>query len=145
MEKEFKDLLEDSLCVGQRIAASTSSNLNSNFAANKSKHEGDERVLLFLKFKSEHRGKGTLDENLRKRIQETIKDRLSPRHVPEVVEEVEDIPVSFSYPHCPFRTEIGGCSSFVYPFSLCTFTRMVRHTHTKINCVYKVYCQRQED
>jgi len=38
------------------------------------------------------RGGATLDEALRKRIAATIREKLSPRHVPDVVHAVPEIP-----------------------------------------------------
>ncbi len=54
--------------------------------------EGDQRVLLFVKM-----ARGTmLTEELEGRIRKTLRDKASPRHVPALVIEVEDIPYTFS-------------------------------------------------
>ncbi len=50
--------------------------------------DGDERVLLFVRL----RDGLVLDEPLAKRIKRQIHDNTTPRHVPAVVAQVEDIP-----------------------------------------------------
>ena len=52
----------------------------------------DEEVVLFIKCATGF----TCDENLIKRIKDTIKNEASPRHVPRYVFEVADIPVTRS-------------------------------------------------
>lgn len=70
---QFSSLVEDSICVGQRRP-----------------QESDERVILFLKMR-----KGAkFDQELMRRIKTAIRTSLSSRHVPEVIVEVKDIPVS---------------------------------------------------
>ena len=70
--EQFTALLDDSLCVGQRRP-----------------HDKDERVLLFLKMRAGHKFTGTLVD----RIRSAIRTRLSARHVPAFIFEIEDIPV----------------------------------------------------
>ena len=62
----------DSLCVGQKIS------------------RGDERVVLFLKMANGHK----FDEALVTRVKGAIRKELSARHVPAVILETSDIPVS---------------------------------------------------
>ncbi len=71
----FTGVVEDSLCVGQRR-----------------KEDNDERVLLFVKM----RPGNAFTKELVKDIKQTIRQKMSPRHVPSFVFEVEDIPVSAS-------------------------------------------------
>lgn len=68
----FKEV-EDSLCVGQLI------------------DEG-ERVVLFLKMANGFR----FDNELLNRIKSTIRQRLSARHVPEIILETKEIPYTAS-------------------------------------------------
>ncbi|KAG5652875.1 hypothetical protein H0H81_003305 [Sphagnurus paluster] len=70
MEK-FSDVLDDSLCIGQRRP-----------------QDLDERVLLFLKMRP---GK-KFTPKLEKQIKTDIRKALSARHVPKYIFEVEDIP-----------------------------------------------------
>lgn len=65
--------VEDSVCV--------------SYVSKKTK---DEKVCLFVKMKSPH----TLTEDIRKSISIAIRDGLSARHVPSLIAEVVDIPVS---------------------------------------------------
>jgi len=51
-------------------------------------HEGDTRVVLFVKMAAELQ----LDDDLRDRIRSRIRSEVSPRHVPAVIAEVADIP-----------------------------------------------------
>ena len=67
------DKVMDSLCVGQKI-----------------NDGGDERVVLFLKMASGH----SFDEALVREIRTVIRKELSARHVPAVILEIADIPVS---------------------------------------------------
>ncbi|KAJ7497750.1 hypothetical protein FB451DRAFT_1163582 [Mycena latifolia] len=69
--EQFTAAIGDWVCVGQRRP-----------------QDADERVLLFLKM----RQKGSLNDALIARIKGAIRAGLSPRHVPEFVFEVEDIP-----------------------------------------------------
>lgn len=72
MEK-FGDVIDDSLCVGQRRPEDT-----------------DERILLFVKMRPGR----ILTQVLEKEIREVIGKSLSARHVPHFIFAVEDIPVS---------------------------------------------------
>ena len=71
----FGSVVEDSLCVGQRRA-----------------QDSDESVLLFLKMRGGQRFTSKLVEDVKR----TIREKMSPRHVPKWVFEVADIPVSAS-------------------------------------------------
>ncbi len=51
-------------------------------------HKGDTRVVLFVKLAAGHR----LTQALRSRIRSRIRAEVSPRHVPAVIGEVDDIP-----------------------------------------------------
>ena len=75
MEK-FSDVLDDTLCVGQRRP-----------------EDKDERVLLFLKMRPGHEFTPTLEKKIRKEIRTS----LSARHVPSFIFEIKDIPVSFFF------------------------------------------------
>lgn len=68
--------IEDTLCVGQKI-----------------KNEDDERVILFLKMKDKD---AKVTDALVRKIKTTIRSELTPRHVPEFVLAISDIPVSYS-------------------------------------------------
>ena len=74
----------DSLCVGQKI-----------------NDGGDERVVLFLKMA----GGRSLDEALTTRVTMEIRKELSARHVPAVILEIADIPVSGIYRIIDFRNQ----------------------------------------
>lgn len=65
--------IEDSVCVAQRERAGS-----------------EERVILFLKL---HNG-FLLDEQLLKKVRTEIRQLLSARHVPAVILQTADIPVS---------------------------------------------------
>ncbi|MCJ1384430.1 hypothetical protein MMC17_007546 [Xylographa soralifera] len=65
--------VEDALCIGRRRATDT-----------------DETVVLFLKMASS----GVFSNELGRKIQSTVKSRLSARHVPTIVDECPDIPVT---------------------------------------------------
>jgi len=67
----FSDVIDDSLCVGQRRP-----------------EDRDERVLLFLKMRPDH----AYSEALADEIRSAIRKALSPRHVPAHIFEVEEIP-----------------------------------------------------
>lgn len=71
--ENFSDVVEDSLCVGQRRP-----------------EDVDERVLLFIKM----RPGNTLSQSLEGDIKKVIMQNLSSRHVPSFILQVEDIPVS---------------------------------------------------
>ena len=62
----------DSLCVGQRI------------------NGDEERVVLFLKMSNSHK----FEERLVNKVKAAIRKELSARHVPALVLEISDIPVS---------------------------------------------------
>ena len=64
--------VQDSVCVGQR------------------RSDGEERVVLFLKLHSEY----NLDQPFIKRINNSIRTRLSARHVPALMVPIDDVPVS---------------------------------------------------
>jgi acetoacetyl-CoA synthetase len=70
---KFPDEIEDAVCVGRRRPQDT-----------------DEMVVLFVK----PLAKGGVDENLKKRIAEVVRRELSGRHVPGIIDECEDIPVT---------------------------------------------------
>ncbi|KIW30526.1 acetoacetate-CoA ligase [Cladophialophora immunda] len=65
--------IEDSLCIGQRRP-----------------QDRDEQVLLFLKLKPGH----TLTPELKKAINDRIRQDLSPRHVPKFTFETPEIPIT---------------------------------------------------
>jgi len=65
--------IEDSLAVGQDW-------------------KGDQRLVLFVKLKGGHR----LTEELISRIKKELREKASPRHVPEVILEAPDIPYTFN-------------------------------------------------
>jgi len=74
---EFKDIVEDCCAVGQ-------------------KWKGDERVLLFIKTPE---GKA-LEASAVTRIKDAIKTRLSSRHVPELVLQAPDLPLTINAKRC---------------------------------------------
>ncbi|MEZ4814477.1 MAG: acetoacetate--CoA ligase [Bdellovibrionota bacterium] len=53
--------------------------------------DGDEKVVLFLKLKQ-----GTLSDDLKLRIKKDLKTKASPRHVPDFIFEVAEIPYTLS-------------------------------------------------
>ncbi|MBE6908796.1 MAG: acetoacetate--CoA ligase [Ruminococcaceae bacterium] len=65
--------VEDSLAVGQNVA-------------------GDQRIVLFVKCQPGH----TLDDELVKKIKTTLRTKASPRHVPAVILETPEIPVTLN-------------------------------------------------
>ncbi|KAF1814878.1 acetoacetyl-CoA synthetase-like protein [Eremomyces bilateralis CBS 781.70] len=71
--KGFGSEVADALCIGRRRA-----------------EDADEEVVLFLKME---KGK-QLDEGLRERVKRTIRGELSARHVPAIVDECVEIPVT---------------------------------------------------
>lgn len=73
VEGEFSSEILDSLCVGQRRPSDT-----------------DERVMLFLLMKPGVR----FTRDLINRVNSTIRQKLSGRHVPSFVFETPEIPVS---------------------------------------------------
>jgi acetoacetyl-CoA synthetase len=54
--------------------------------------EGDQRVLLFVKLAPG----ATLNDDLKARMKNALRDKASPRHVPSLIMEVPDIPYTFS-------------------------------------------------
>ncbi len=70
---EMVDEIEDSIVVGQQW-------------------ENDVRILLFVKLKNGHK----LSEELTNRIKSTIRTNASPRHVPEKIIKVPDIPYTLT-------------------------------------------------
>ncbi|KAI0044984.1 acetoacetate-CoA ligase [Auriscalpium vulgare] len=69
--ERFADVIDDSICVGQRRPQDT-----------------DERVLLFLVMRAGH----SLDAALDQRIRDAIRSALSRRHVPSYIFQVDAIP-----------------------------------------------------
>ncbi len=67
------DEIEDSLVIGQNW-------------------KNDVRVILFVKMNPGHK----LDEELKKRVKKAIRDGASPRHVPDKIIEVPDIPYTLN-------------------------------------------------
>ena len=65
--------IEDSICVGRRR-----------------QHDIDERVVLFVKMTDTER----FTESLRVRIKAAVRENLSARHVPHIIEETPEIPVT---------------------------------------------------
>ena len=70
--ERFSDVVDDSLCVGQRRP-----------------EDKDERVLLFVKMRPGR----ALTKALEDQIRAAIRQSLSPRHVPSYIFQIEDIPV----------------------------------------------------
>lgn len=71
--KEFGHEVQDAICVGRRR-----------------ENDADEVVVLFLKMEQ---GK-VCDEELKARIRGVVRRELSARHVPAVIDECFDIPVT---------------------------------------------------
>jgi acetoacetyl-CoA synthetase len=71
--KHFPDQVEDGLCIGQRRETDT-----------------DETVVLFLKMKEGM----PFNENLVQAIKSTVRKELSARHVPGIIDETPEIPVT---------------------------------------------------
>ena len=65
--------IEDSLCIGRRRP-----------------HDRDEQVLLFVKMKTGH----LYDQSLERAIRARIRQDLSPRHVPKLIFETPEIPMT---------------------------------------------------
>lgn len=70
--ERFADIIDDSLCIGQRRP-----------------DDEDERVLLFVKMRPGRK----FTEQFAETIKRTIRETLSPRHVPSLLFEIEEIPV----------------------------------------------------
>jgi acetoacetyl-CoA synthetase len=75
---KFSDEVADSVCVGQQR-----------------KVEADEKVLLFIKMEPGR----PFSADLIGRVKKAIRDDLSPRHVPVVITECPDIPVTLHFIH----------------------------------------------
>ncbi|THV05077.1 acetoacetate-CoA ligase [Dendrothele bispora CBS 962.96] len=73
LESSFGSLIEESICVGQRRP-----------------QDSDETVLLFLKM----RKSGSLNDELIRQIKGAIRNGLSPRHCPDHIFEVSQIPMT---------------------------------------------------
>lgn len=71
--EHFADEIADALCIGRRR-----------------EHDTDETVVLFLKMAEGRK----FDEGLTERIKSTVKRALSARHVPGVVDECPEIPIT---------------------------------------------------
>lgn len=69
--KEYPTIVEDALCIGMKRPEAL-----------------DETVVLFLKMIK----KGSLTPEIVAQIKKTIREQLSPRHVPGVIEETPEIP-----------------------------------------------------
>ena len=63
----------DSVAIGQRI-------------------DGDERIILFLKLKENQ----ILNDEIKKEIKEIIKIKCSPRHIPEFILQIKDVPYTIN-------------------------------------------------
>ncbi len=57
--------------------------------------DGDEKVVLFIKLK-EGELKGELTDELKLRLKKTLREKASPRHVPDFIFAVEEIPYTLS-------------------------------------------------
>lgn len=64
--------LQDYICIGQ------------------DNNEGDQRVLLFVKMKPQYK----FSEDFAKKVQQQVLNQLTEEHVPSLVLEAKDIPVS---------------------------------------------------
>ena len=71
--KHFPDEIEDALCIGRRRA-----------------QDSDETVVLFLKIKE---GK-QFSEKLASDVKSVVRKELSARHVPGIIDECPEIPVT---------------------------------------------------
>jgi acetoacetyl-CoA synthetase len=54
--------------------------------------QGDQRIVLFVKLNEGYR----LDDALKQKIRQTLKEKASPRHVPAVIMEMPDAPYTFN-------------------------------------------------
>ncbi len=54
--------------------------------------QGDQRIVLFVKLNEGHR----LDDALKQKIRQTLKEKASPRHVPAVIMEMPDAPYTLN-------------------------------------------------
>lgn len=73
LERNFSNVFEDTLCIGQR----------------RPQKDKDERVLLFMKMRNGLK----LTNEMKVQVKEAIRTALSIRHVPAHIFEVADIPV----------------------------------------------------
>lgn len=88
--EKFTNVIDDSLCVGQRRVGE--------------RNDDNERVLLFLRMKAKpgnesvgaKAAKFEFTSELEAEIRSAIKDALSVRHVPAYIFEIDDIPVCLS-------------------------------------------------
>lgn len=71
--KRFPEIVEDSLCIGRRR-----------------EEDMDETVILFLKMRQ---GKDFSADFVAK-VRRAVREELSPRHVPSIIDECPDIPVT---------------------------------------------------
>ena len=71
--KHFPDQVEDALCIGRRRET-----------------DSDETVVLFLKMKTGEK----FSQDLVKQVQGVVRKELSARHVPGIVDETPEIPVT---------------------------------------------------
>lgn len=71
--KHFPDQVEDALCIGRRRETDT-----------------DETVVLFLKMKDGE----VFSEDLVKGVQGVVRKELSARHVPGIVDQCPEIPIT---------------------------------------------------
>ena len=54
--------------------------------------KGDQRMILFLKLTESH----SINNVLTKKLIQSLKSNCSPRHVPEIILPIEDIPYTLS-------------------------------------------------
>lgn len=71
--RRFPSQVEDSLCIGRRR-----------------RHDTDETVVLFLKMREGQ----SFCAQLVKKVRQAIQEDLSPRHVPGIIAECPEIPVT---------------------------------------------------
>ena len=108
--ESFKEVA-DCLCVGQR-----------------SESGDEERVILFLKMAHG----STFDGDLIKRVRTDIRMQLSARHVPAVILQIDDIPVSINNNHYLFTMRCINNTN--KKFSTCTLTCMYLLIFLYIQC-----------
>lgn len=71
--RRFPSQIEDSLCIGRRRC-----------------HDTDETVVLFLKMREGQ----SFSTQLVEKVRQAVKEDLSPRHVPGIISECPEIPVT---------------------------------------------------
>jgi acetoacetyl-CoA synthetase len=88
----------------------------------------NQRILLFVKLALN----ATLTEDLKERIKKALRDKESPRHVPDVILEVPDIPYTFSMKKVESAITniingrpVSNRESLINPQSLDNFERIV--------------------